>query len=67
MTIELGAQPASGAGGGYRGMSPCQTAAEVAGFQRAFGRLQRLGSEPGALKPPPVCPVGDLRFIEAVA
>jgi hypothetical protein len=64
MTIELGAQPASGAGGGYRGMSPCQTADQAAGFKRAVAHIRRLGIRRVAPKLPSVCPSADLRFIQ---
>jgi len=64
MTVELGAQPTSGAGGGYTGMSPCQTAADVAGFRRALARARPIGIRGAGPKPPPVCPSGDLRFIQ---
>jgi hypothetical protein len=51
MTIELGAQPTSGAGGGYRGASVCLT-------QRGGMRL------PPAALSRPTCPTADLRFVQ---
>ena len=66
MTVELGAQPASGAGGGYQGMSMCRTANEVAGLARNRARLKRDGiSVPtGGAFSMPTCPAGDLRFVQ---
>jgi hypothetical protein len=64
MTVELGAQPTSGAGGGYTGMSPCRTAADVAGFKRALASARLVAIRGAAPKPPQVCPSGDLRFIQ---
>lgn len=68
MAVQLGAQPASGAGGGYRGMSMCRTASEADGFAQATARIQArrkqqglTGPVPGAM---PVCPAGDLRFVQ---
>jgi hypothetical protein len=66
MTVELGAQPASGAGGGYTGESMCRTAAEQTGINRMRSRTKRRGSPPPTGGPftMPVCPSGDLRFVQ---
>jgi hypothetical protein len=66
MTVELGAQPASGAGGGYTGMSMCQTADEAANNARLQARINRHASRSPAGSPSsmPVCPAGDLRFVQ---
>jgi hypothetical protein len=66
MTVELGAQPASGVGGGYTGMSMCRTAAEQAGLARVQARMKRRGRPPltGGAFSMPVCPAGDLRFVQ---
>ena len=66
MTVELGAQPASGAGGGYQGMSMCRTAAEAVGLARNRALLKRRGITlpTGGASSMPVCPAGDLRFVQ---
>jgi hypothetical protein len=67
MTVELGAQPTSGAGGGYKGMSMCQTAANAAGMARLLARVKRSGTTPPGARGPvsmPACPAGDLRFVQ---
>lgn len=64
MTVELGAQPASGAGGGYTGMSQCRTADQVAGFKRVLRRIGRVPPGVVASQLGSVCPPGDLRFIQ---
>ena len=66
MTVELGAQPASGAGGGYTGESMCHTPAEEAGLARVRARMKRHGITPptGGAFSMPVCPAGDLRFVQ---
>ena len=66
MTVELGAQPASGVGGGYTGTSMCRTAAEQAGLARVQARMKRPGRPPltGGAFSMPVCPAGDLRFVQ---
>ncbi len=63
MNVQLGAEPASGAGGGYTGMTQCRTAAELAQFKRSFGGAQSAAE---AAIPPlsSVCPPTDLRFIQ---
>jgi hypothetical protein len=66
MTVELGAQPASGVGGGYKGESMCRTAAEVASLARIRAQLKRRGTTlpTGGAFSMPVCPAGDLRFVQ---
>lgn len=66
MAVELGAQAASGAGGGYTGESMCRTAAGEAGLGRLRARLKRRGTPlpTGGAFSMPVCPSGDLRFVQ---
>jgi hypothetical protein len=66
MTVELGAQPASAAGGGYRGESMCRTAAAEVGLARVRARLKQRGITvpTGGAFSMPVCPSGDLRFVQ---
>jgi hypothetical protein len=64
MTIELGSEPASGAGGGYQGVSGCEPASEVARMKHVLTRIGRLRNRRGAFPTPTVCPPGDLRFVQ---
>jgi hypothetical protein len=64
MTIELGSEAASGAGGGYQGVSGCRPASEVARMRQVLARIRRLRGRPIVLPTPTVCPPGDLRFIQ---
>jgi hypothetical protein len=65
MTIELGAQPTSGAGGGYTGASVCQTPSEKAGLAHALARIKPRGMRPPpAALTRPTCPTADLRFVQ---
>ena len=65
MTIELGAQPASAAGGGYRGESMCNPPSEAAGLARVRARLAKRGfTRIGGTLSMPICPASDLRFVQ---
>ena len=64
MTIELGSEPTSGAGGGYQGVSGCQAASEIARLKQILTRIRHVHGRPVTLPTPPICPPGDLRFIQ---
>jgi hypothetical protein len=69
LNVQLGQQPASGQGAGFRTISHCRLASEIPAAKRALSRNESLSSSTRSralrlIDSWAVCPGGDLRYVQ---